>query len=173
MLPWALRFLPSLHTCGSWATACSGAAQLRGPLKTQHGLSNKRLRQGKAAALGGADSFACVTEQTLDIEPVQGMHDALVQGCQPKFKACRPLTQSALQECVLLAVAVPSTTAHSVGAFICVLVNQMVPLPSGCAYPKSLKFAPLKRLIATFGELCKRLPHKATYAYGITVETTF
>ena len=40
--------------------------------------------------------------------------------------------------------------SSSVGAFICVLVNQMVPLPSGCAYPQSLKFAYLKRLIHRF-----------------------
>lgn len=50
----------------------------------------------------------------------------------------------------MLPVAVPCSTVHFVGAFIQVLVNQMVPLLSGGAYLSNLKSLPLESLIRRF-----------------------
>jgi hypothetical protein len=86
------------------------AAQLHGPLKTQH--CYKDVSQDDAAALGGAYPGAWIIEQTFHVEPVQRMHNALVQGRESKFRACSPLAEFALQQREVLAVAVPCGKVH-------------------------------------------------------------
>jgi len=40
------------------------------------------------------------------------MHDALVQGRDPEFQACSPLAEFTLQQCVVLALALPCGKVH-------------------------------------------------------------
>ena len=67
------------------------AAQLCGLLKAQNGLGNIGLCQCKAAALGWAGPLADVAKPAVQLQPVKGMHDALVQWREPKLQACSPL----------------------------------------------------------------------------------